>query len=104
MPAQFLRDLGAVHIGHAERFPLAICAITGVFRPMFRAPSVIVIIIAVARRALDDLVELATSEPHPPALRTEVNFDSLAVSDHQIGLAPVARTRRQLSRRQARTR
>jgi hypothetical protein len=70
-----------------ERFPLVIGTIAGVFRPMLGTPPVIVIVIAVARRPLEELVELAAIESHAPALRTEVNFNSLAVSDHQIDLA-----------------
>src|SRR3546814_2147482 len=37
--------------------------------------------------ALDDLVELPAIEPHPAALRAEVDFDALPLGDRQRDLA-----------------
>lgn len=37
---------------------------------------------------VDQLVELASVEPHPPAHRAEVDLDALALSDHEQGGCP----------------
>ena len=49
-------------------------------------PVVVIIIAAISRCALDQLVDLTTIEPYAAALRTEIDFDALTVADHQVGL------------------
>src|SRR5690349_13695826 len=85
------RDGSVEQLG-PERLALPVMMIAVVVARRLAIALAIVVVVAAgeARRALDELVQLTAVQPDAAALRTEVDFDSLTIADHQVHLTPRA--------------